>query len=84
MATKISLAGQIAEVKRELALRKTVYAQRVRDRKMRAAEAELCIARMEAVLATLLFCQRHEKAIREYIASKPRGAEILGNAEERA
>ena len=67
---KVPITGQIAEVTRELALRRNVYPGLIRNRKMREVEAELCTARMQAVLATLMFCQEHEADIREYIAAK--------------
>lgn len=70
---RIPIAGQIAEVKRELALRSNVYPIRVRDRKMRQEEADLCMRRMEAVLATLMWCQENEAEIRAIIAER-RGA----------
>jgi hypothetical protein len=69
---KIPLAGQIAEIKRELAMRANVYPRLVAERKMRQSEADLCISRMEAVLATLMFCQQYEADIRLYIAKKER------------
>jgi hypothetical protein len=68
--TKIALAGQIAEVQRELALRRNVYPIRVRDRKMRQQEAELCMRRLEAVLATLMWCQDNEADIRAIVAER--------------
>lgn len=70
MSGKVNIVGQIAEVKRELALRRSVYPSLIRGGKMREAEADLCTARMEAVLATLMFCQSHEADIRDYIAMK--------------
>ena len=70
MADKISITGQIAEVQRELALRRNVFPPRVAAGKMRQGEADLCMRRMEAVLATLMFCQEHEANIRAYIAAK--------------
>ena len=70
MADKISIAGQIAEVHRELALRQNVYPSRVAAGKMRQSEADLCLPRMRAVLDTLMFCQQHEPAIRAYIAER--------------
>ena len=73
---KVSIAGQIAEVTRELALRRNTYPRLIAAGKLRQSEAELCTARMEAVLATLMFCQAHETAIREYI--KARGSERRG------
>lgn len=70
MSERIPLIGQIAEVRREIALRRNVYPIRVRDRKMKQGEADLCMARIEAVLATLMFCQEHEAAIRAYMAER--------------
>lgn len=70
---KIPLTGQIAEIKRELAMRQNVYPRLVAERKMRQSEADLCINRMEAVLATLMFCQQYEADIRLYIAKKNAG-----------
>lgn len=67
---KTSIAGQIAEVRRELALRRNVYPGLVRSGKMRESEADLCTQRMEAVLATLMFCQQHQADIRAFIAAK--------------
>ncbi|RRH98045.1 hypothetical protein EH240_19810 [Mesorhizobium tamadayense] len=70
MSEKVSITGQIAEVQREIALRRNVYPIRVRDRKMKQAEADLCMRRIEAVLATLMFCQANEADIRAFIAAK--------------
>lgn len=67
---KVPIAGQIAEVRRELALRANVYPGLIARGKLRDTDAELCTRRMEAVLATLMFCQEHEAAIREFIAAK--------------
>jgi hypothetical protein len=75
MAEKVAIAGQIAEVQREIALRRNVYPRRVDERKMREAEAELCMRRIEAVLATLMFCQDHEADIRAFIAAKNAGGQ---------
>ena len=63
-AAKIPIASQIAEVKRELALRANTYPRLVGSGKMRQGEADLCTARMEAVLATLMFVQKHEGGFR--------------------
>jgi hypothetical protein len=67
---RIPIAGQIAEVRRELALRTRVYPGLIARGKMREAEAELCTRRMEAVLATLMWCQANEAAIREIMAAR--------------
>jgi len=53
-----SLAAQIAEVEREIAMRRRVYAGQVARGKMRQAEADMHIGRMEDVLATLKLLQR--------------------------
>jgi hypothetical protein len=47
------IAQQVSEVERELALRRSVYPGLVGRGKMRQAEADEHMARMEAVLATL-------------------------------
>lgn len=65
---RVPIAGQIAEIKREIALRKNAYPRLVASGKIREGEADLCMRRIEAVLATLMFCQRHEAGFREYIA----------------
>lgn len=62
-APKPSIDEQIAEVRRELALRNNVYAKRVRDGKMKLAEADLCQARMLAVLATLEYMRANREVI---------------------
>jgi hypothetical protein len=67
---KISLIGQIAEVRRELAMRHQVYPRQVSAQKMRSQESEMLIGRMEAVLETLEFVQRHEAEFREYHKAK--------------
>jgi len=41
---------------------------------MRQAEADLCMERMQAVLATLMFCQANEADIRAFIAAKGKAA----------
>jgi hypothetical protein len=49
----IGLPEQISCVEDEIALRRSVYARRVDDRKMTREKADKRIAAMEAVLATL-------------------------------
>lgn len=71
---KISIIGQIAEVDREIAMRRRVYPGQVRVGKMRQAEADLLIERMQAVRATLKFCQENEADIRAYMAEKAKKA----------
>ena len=50
----MTLRHQIAEVRREIAMRERVYPGLVARRKMAREDAETHTARMEAVLATLL------------------------------
>jgi len=75
---KVSIAGQIAEVVREIALRKNVYPRSVAAGKLRQGEADLCMQRIEAVLATLLFVQKHEAGFRAYIEQKNEDAPRAG------
>ncbi|MGX1259829.1 hypothetical protein [Sinorhizobium fredii] len=74
MASKISIIGQIAEIDREIRLREQVYPRQVQAGKMKKEEAEMLMSRIQAVRATLFFCQQHEAAIREYIAARKAGA----------
>jgi len=48
-----SLAAQIAEVEREIAMRRRVYPGQVARGKMRQGEADVLISRMEDVLVSL-------------------------------
>jgi hypothetical protein len=66
-APKPTLDHQIAEVRRELALRRNVYPKFVSAGKMKQAEAELCMARMEAALKTLEFVREHLDVIVEAV-----------------
>lgn len=75
---KHSIATQIAEVEAEIAMRRKVYPNQVARRAMREGEAELKIAIMGSVRATLLFCQQHEESIRTFIRSQ----QDQGGAEE--
>lgn len=59
----VPLDRQIACVKRELALRRTVYAKRVQEGKMSAEEARAEYDAMSAVLGTLGLVE----AAREYV-----------------
>lgn len=60
----ISLAQQISEVQRELALRSQTYPKFVAQKKMRQGEADLHTARMHAVLKTLEWMMDHEGEIK--------------------
>lgn len=62
-AQRPSIAGQIAEVRRELALRRNVYPKFVREGRMKQAEAELCMVRLEAALSTLQWVAENRDAI---------------------
>lgn len=64
MSDKIPLDQQIAELKRELALRANVYPGFVARGKMRQGEADLHIARMTAALHTLMWLQENETKIK--------------------
>lgn len=72
---KVSIAGQIAEVRRELALRAQVYPQRVREGKMKQSEADLCMERMQAVHRTLEFMQEHRDTIVRAVMAKTGGVD---------
>ena len=50
---RVSLSDQIAEVQREVAMRKRVYIRLIDQGKMTAAEAEMRTTNMAAVLNTL-------------------------------
>ena len=54
------LSDAIAEVKREIGLRRTVYAGRVRTRQMAQSEADYHLSRMEGALYWL---QKHQDAV---------------------
>ena len=71
--SKISIIGQIAEIDREIAMRKNVYPRQIREGKMRQSEADLLMDRITAVRATLVFCREHEADIRAYVAAKKAG-----------
>lgn len=68
----IPLDEQIAEVKRELALRDRVYPQMIATGRMTEEEAAGHKGRMQATLNTLLWLQKNEAAIRA--AARKRGA----------
>jgi hypothetical protein len=76
MMAQISLASQIAEVKREIAMRQQVYPRQVIALKMRQEESEMLIKRMESVLATLEYVQKNEAEFREFAESKRISNEI--------
>lgn len=67
---KLSLASQIACVRREIAQRRKVYPRLVATRKMRQVEADRHIDEMEAVLATLEWLQPNEADIRAFVETR--------------
>jgi len=67
-AERVPLRHQIEEVERELAMRQRVYPGQVRRKTMRQGEADLHIARMEAVLVTLRWLQENEYRVKDAIA----------------
>lgn len=64
MTINVSLAQQIEEVEREIALRKRVYPHQVSSGKMRQSVADYHLGRMQAVYRTLLWLQENEEAIK--------------------
>lgn len=56
----IPLSEQIAEVERELGLRRSVYPRLIDQKKMSERAAELHMKRLEAALATLRRVQKLE------------------------
>ncbi len=68
MTRKIPIEQQISEVQRELALRRNVYPGFVARGKMRQGEADEHIARLEAVLTTLMWLRDNQAWV---LASTP-------------
>ena len=64
MAEPVPLQDQIAEVRRELALRDRVYPHMVASGKLSEEEAADHKGRMQGVLKTLLWLQKNEDRIR--------------------
>lgn len=60
----VPLADQIAEIRRELALRQKVYARWLDSGRMQQWQADKFTGAMQGVLATLLWLQQNEKEIR--------------------
>lgn len=67
---RISIDQQIAEVERELVLRRNVYPDFVRSGKLRQGEADLSMNRMQAVLVTLRYMREHRDTILAAVAAK--------------
>lgn len=65
---KFSLTAQIAEVDRELAARKDVYARLVATHKLRQSHADYQMDLMRSVRATLVWLQENENLIKQRMA----------------
>lgn len=70
---RISIIGQIVEAERELAMRHQTYPRMVGAGKMRQGEADMLIARQEAIIATLKWVKANEPDIRAWIEAKKTG-----------
>jgi hypothetical protein len=66
----ITLVEQIAEVKREIALRERVYAKQVAAGTLKPEQADRQIGRMKAVLATVERVKRLDDALT--VVAEPR------------
>jgi hypothetical protein len=62
-STKPSIYHQIAEVRRELAMRQNVYPKLISRGKLKLGESQLCTMRLEAVLVTLEFMRDNRETI---------------------
>lgn len=60
----VTLAHQIAEVRRELALRKSAYPRFIAKGTLRQGEADECMRRLQGVHDHLMWVERNEAAIR--------------------
>lgn len=66
----VSLAQQIEEVELELKFRREVYPRLIESGKKKKSTATYQIARLEAVLATLLTLQKYQDAVRAAIEAE--------------
>lgn len=64
---RIRLSDQLAELRRELAIRRNVYPTFVERKTLSPEAAMIQTARLEAAIATLEWLQRHEAKIRAAI-----------------
>lgn len=64
MTDRPPLTEQIAEVKRELALRANVYPTFVARGRMSQAEADVHVVRLSAALHTLMWVEKHQAKLR--------------------
>ena len=67
---RISIIGQISEAERELAMRGQVYPRQVATGKMRQGEADMLLARQEAIIKTLKWVQANEADIHAWLDAK--------------
>lgn len=79
---RYSLDDQIACAERELSWRYRVYAGRVRDGKMSAAERDREIGLMRAIRNTLRAIKPHEDTIRAVIVAARERERLLAEADE--
>ena len=63
----VSVADQIAELRREVAMRRNVYPKRVVAGAMTQGDADRKMAVLEAAIATLRFIEQHRDALRALI-----------------
>ena len=75
---KISIAQQIEEVDRELALRKRVYPVEVSRGRMRKSIADYHVARLEAVRNTLAWLQANEAKIEGALGNEANKTDVSG------
>lgn len=69
----VPLPQQIAELKRELALRKNVYPRQISAEKMTQAQADHCTAAMTAALHTVMAVKRLRATMAEHFLMTPFG-----------
>jgi hypothetical protein len=69
------LGEQIAEVRREIVMRREVYPRQVSNGKLKQKVADYQLACMGDVLATLLSVQEHQEPIRNAVRATKRAKE---------
>lgn len=79
MSTDRNIHQQIDELQREKALRGNVYPGLVSRGKMRQAEADEHMARLQAAIETLCWC-RDNRAVIVEVAARARGVATEGGA----
>lgn len=67
---KPSLQQQIAELRREMALRRNVHPRMIASGRMRQGEADLAMARMQAAHDSLVWLAEHIDEVRAFIESR--------------